>query len=156
MLSGIDHSATNERAGVSAIFREARENAGLSHRELASMLGTSAAAIWDIETFDDELFECYSPVEVRLMATALGTDAAKLLKCASSEAPITGAELVDAIYQRLSASGESIKDFENRVGWRVQELLDSPEHLLSDVTIDGLQWLCEALQLDWRRVIAGL
>lgn len=155
-MTDIESSEDKSRSGVNVAFREAREAAGLSQRELASMLGTSAAAIGDIESYEEELFECYSPLEVQLMASTLGTDAATLLKCSNAVDAISGEQLIGLINDRLQTSKESIEAFECRVGWRIRDLLDSPESLLSDLTIDGLQWLCDALQIDWQRVIKGL
>lgn len=148
--------STHSRKGVGATFRKARELAGLSGRELASLLGTSAAAIRDIEEQDDELFSRYSPLEVGLMASALETSATRLVHCTGDISPVSGAELINRISDQIQKSRETIEAFENRVGWRIDGLLDSPEHLLADLTVDALQWLCEGLKIDWRQVMAGL
>jgi len=39
---------------------------------------------------------------------------------------------------------------------KLRERLDPPEKLLEDLTLDGLQWLCRELHIDWRRVLAAL
>jgi transcriptional regulator with XRE-family HTH domain len=155
-MGAAEPSPSSASAGISAAFREAREKAGLSERELASLLGTSATAIRDIESLDGELFGHYSPADLRLMASALGTTPGLLLHITPVAPPVTGAELINRIRDRLETSPETIAAFEDRVGWRIAELLDSPEHLLSDLTVDGLQLLCAGLNTDWRQVLAGL
>jgi hypothetical protein len=31
--------------------------------------------------------------------------------------------------------------------------IDPPQRLLEDMTVDGLQWLCRELRIDWRRAL---
>jgi transcriptional regulator with XRE-family HTH domain len=146
----------HSRAGIADAFRRLREAAGWSPRELAAALGTSTPAIHDLESQDDEMFRLYSPREVSLIAAVLGTDAVTLLHCPTTEPPISGSQLLEMIQRQLAATCKTLTSFENRAGWRLEPLLDSPDHLLADLTVEALQWLGAALGIDWRRVIAGL
>lgn len=144
------------RAGIGAAFRDARDAAGLSQRELATLLGTSAAAIHDIEANDDELFRSYSLAELGLIAGVLGREVAQLLNCETQEPPIHVAGLIQQIRRQSEESPATIKEFENSIGWRMTGLIESPETLMADLTVEGLQRLCAAVELDWRRVARGL
>lgn len=146
----------HSRTGAASIVRSLREAAGLSPTGLASMLGTSTATIRDLETNDDELFRCYSVSELCLVAAVLDVEPVTLLNCPTAEPPITGTQLVEMIRQQLTSTHEALTSFEDRVGWRLEPLLGSPDQLLSDLTIEALQGLSAALGIDWRRVIAGL
>ena len=48
--------------------------------------------------------------------------------------------------------GVTLEQFEDAVGWRLSACIEPPERLLEDMTVDGLQWLCRELHIDWRRV----
>jgi transcriptional regulator with XRE-family HTH domain len=145
----------HSRAGSAARFRELREGLGLSQRELASVLGTSASAILDLETNDDELFVRYSAREVCLIASALGVGPLDLLNRPTAEPPITGEEFLAILRQCGEIREGCMTEFEDRTGGRITVQLESPDHLLADLTVDALQRLCETLAIDWRRVMAG-
>lgn len=156
MSTTASQSGASVRAGIAAGFRKAREAAGMSARELASLLGTSSAAILDLETNDEELFVRFSLAECQLIVEALGIPPAKLLQCESEEPPISLDELRAALQAWIAAAPPSLAEFEARAGWRVSRLLAAPELLSTDVTLDALEQLCAGAGVDWRRVIAGL
>ena len=43
--------------------------------------------------------------------------------------------------------------FEEVVGWSLGECIDAPGRLLDYLSVDGLQWLCRELRVDWRRAL---
>ena len=46
-----------------------------------------------------------------------------------------------------------VEQFEDAVGWRLSACMDPPEKVVEDLSIDGLQWLCRELRIDWRRAL---
>lgn len=156
MLPAIDQPSPVHGKGVSETFREAREIAGLSQRELASILGTSSNAVAEIESNETELAERYSAADLQLMASALGVGPTDLLGCPTDENPITVEQLFDStnLVERQERGG--IADFEAKIGWRLDQLQNAPDLLRSDLTLSALQELCTHLHVDWQRVVKGL
>ena len=60
------------------------------------------------------------------------------------------------IREECRKRGVTLEQFEDAVGWRLSQCMDPPERLLEDMTLDGLQWLCRELGIDWHRVILSL
>jgi transcriptional regulator with XRE-family HTH domain len=137
-------------------FREFREKAGLSHDEAASKMGISSPAVWDIESFEDDLPSCYSPIEAKNFCRVLGIHPVALFGGEISNSPISANQLVLLIHEKCRQQNISLEQFENVVGWRLSACIVPPEHLLEDISIDGLQWLCRELEIDWLRVISSL
>jgi transcriptional regulator with XRE-family HTH domain len=137
-------------------FREFRERAGLSHDEAACQMGISSSSVWDIESIEDELSSVYSPSEVQRFSQVLGVLPIELFGANISDSPISAVELVRLIHEQCRLRSFSLEQFENTVGWRLNACIQPPEHLLEDLSIDGLQWLCRELEVDWHRVISSL
>ncbi|HZR20771.1 MAG TPA: helix-turn-helix transcriptional regulator, partial [Verrucomicrobiae bacterium] len=137
-------------------FRELRERAGLSIDEIARRIGVQSPCIWDIESFEDEITSCYSPIEVQRFCKALGANPAELFQVATTEPAVSAAELVERIHAECERRDVTLEEFENVVGWRLGQCMRPPERLLEDMSLDGLQWLCRELDIDWRRVILSL
>jgi transcriptional regulator with XRE-family HTH domain len=145
-----------DTASPSKRFQEFRERAGLSHEEAASRMGISAPSVWDIESFESELTECYSPSEVRRFCEAMGTRPRDLFEVTTAEPVVSASELADRIRAECNKRGITLEQFEDAVGWRLTESIDPPERMLEDMSLDGLQWLCRELGIHWHRVILGL
>lgn len=137
-------------------FKACRERAGLSHEEVAHQFGSSPECIWDIEAVDRELAACYSPAEVGRFAKILRAPAVELFGCSGSGTPLSAHELVALIRVECARRSVSLEQFEEAVGWRLSACIDPPSRLLEDITIDGLQWLCEELRVDWHRVVLAI
>jgi hypothetical protein len=137
-------------------FQQARERLGLSCDELAKKLGIPMPCVRDIEMHSDELSSVYSPSEIKRFCDVLGLHPVELLGIETRETPIGPEELVQRIHDDCRSHGRTLEQFEDAVGWRLTDLLDPPERLLESMTIDGLQWLCQELAIDWRRVIMTL
>jgi hypothetical protein len=137
-------------------FREFRERAGLSHDELAWRSGVSSSCIWDIESQDDELSSCHSPRQVQQFCQLLGIRPIELFGGDFAESSITAIELVRLIHKECQSRGITLEQLEDAVGWRLSACIEPPEKLLEDMTVDGLQWLCRELAVNWRRVILSL
>lgn len=137
-------------------FRQARERMRLTQDELAARSGVPSAGIWDIEAFEDDLTSCYSPKDVQRLCRVLGIPPVALFGDAVVEPPVSTSDLVHRIYAECTLRNISLAEFEDVVGWRLAECIVPPERLLEDMTIDGMQWLCRELRIDWRRVLLTL
>jgi hypothetical protein len=125
----------------------------LSVDEVASRTGFSAASIWDIESYPDELFLVYSPIEIRTFSEVLGVRPVELLAIETSEPRIAAAELVQRIQECCQLRRVTLEQFEDAVGWRLAACMESPELLLQELTVDALRCLCRELAVDWQRVL---
>ncbi len=134
-------------------FRQLRERAGLSENEAGQKIG---ASVWDIEAFEDELTSCYSPAQVRKFCRVLQARPAELVAVNTSEPSVSAQEPVGLIHEECRKRGVTLEQFEDAVGWQLGQCMDPPERLLEGMTLDGLQWLCRELGIDWHRVILSL
>jgi hypothetical protein len=125
----------------------------LSPHELAAKSGVSDAGIWDIEAFEGDLTCCYSPRDVQKFCRVLEIRPVELFGSEISEPSISPSELVRLIHEECRSRGVTLEQFEDAVGWRLSACIEPPERLLEDMTVDGLQWLCRELRVDWRRAI---
>lgn len=137
-------------------FKEARERLGLSPDELATRSGVSAAGIWDIESCESDLTRCYSPRDIQQFCRVLGIRPIDLFGGDIAEPAVSACDLVQRIHEECQSRGVTLEQFEDAVGWRLSQCIEPPEYLLEDITIDGLQWLCRELRIDWRRVLLSL
>jgi hypothetical protein len=133
-------------------FREARERVGLSPDDVATRSGISSASVWDIEMCDGDLTECYSLKELHQFCGVLSIRPIDLFEDNISEPAISASELAGRIHEECRLRDVTLEQFEDAVGWRLSQCIEPPERLLDDMTIDGLQWLCRELRIDWRRV----
>lgn len=137
-------------------FRKFRERAGLSHEEAAQQMGISVASVWDIESFDDEIAELYSPSQVRQFCRVLGVLPAELFGIETTEPPVPATELARLIQEECHSRSITLEQFEDAAGWCLSQCIEPPERLLEDMTVEGLRWLCQELRIDWQRVVLSL
>jgi hypothetical protein len=142
-----------DEIGPNIRFRQARELRGLSPEEVAGQCDISSSCIWDIELCDGDLTNCYSPDEIRRFCRVLGVHPVELFGEKISESTVSADELVERIREECRLRGVTLDQFEDVVGWRLSACMEPPEMLLNDLSIDGLQWLCRELRIDWRRVL---
>ena len=138
---------------LSKRFRELRERAGLSEKEAERQMGIS---VWDIEAVEDELTCGHSPAEVRKYCQILGARPSELFGISTTEPAVSAEELVALIAAECRKRGVTLEQFEDAVGWRLDQCMAPPQRLLEDMTLDGLQWLCRELGIHWHRVILSL
>lgn len=138
---------------ISSRFRELRERAGLTIEEAARRMDVSP---WHIETDDAEFTCSYSPSDARRFCRVLDVRPAELFGIETTEPPIPAAELVRLIHQQYRSRGLTLEQFQDIVGWRLSACMEPPERLFEEMSIDGLQWLCRELGIDWHRVILSL
>lgn len=137
-------------------FREFRERACLTLDEAARQMGTSSPSVWDMQSCDEEISQCYSPSQVRLFCRVLGIRPSELFAVETAESPVSAAELARLIHEQCRFRSVTLEQFEDAVGWRLSACIEPPERLLEDMSIDGLQWLCRELGIHWHRVILSL
>ena len=146
--------AHNVNANIPHIrFREARERLGLSESELATQSGLFDAATCDIEAREGDLTVCYSPSDLRKFCQVLRIHPVELFGGEISEPVVSADELVRLIHEECRSRGMTLEQFEDAVGWRLSACIEPPQRLLEEMTVDGLQWLCRELRIDWRRVL---
>lgn len=142
----------------SARFKYFRERAGLSMGEVAEKMGGGFIdmGVWDIEAYDDELFSVYSPRQVLRLSQIINTTPQELMNLHSSEPPVTATELVQFTNRVCVTRGISLDQLEDKVGWHLSRMIEPPELLLQDMSLEGIIDLCKELQIDWVRVIDGM
>jgi hypothetical protein len=147
-----------EITSVASRFRQFRERVGLSHDQVAAQVGLEigASCIWDIEADDNELASCYSSTEVQLFCHLLRITPAELFGIQISEPPIFAEELAPLIHRECQERNITLQQFEDSVGWHLAGSMTPSERLLAHMSVDGLQWLCRELHIDWRRIILSL
>ena len=134
-------------------FREAGERLGLSQEEVAAQSGVADAGVWDIEACEGDLTGCYSPRDVQKFCRVLGIRPVELFGEEISEPVVSADELVRRIHEECRSRGITLEQFEDAVGWRLSACIEPPGRLLEDMTVDGLQWLCRELRIDWRTAL---
>jgi transcriptional regulator with XRE-family HTH domain len=137
-------------------FKEARERVGLSIDDVAIRSGVESLSICDIEEIEGDLTRGYSPKEVQQLCQAVGIRPIELFANIISEPAVSAEDLIELIDAEIKSRRITLEQFEDAVGWKLSELMQSPRRLLEDISIDGLQWLCRELRIDWRRVMVGL
>jgi hypothetical protein len=93
---------------------------------------------------------------VHRFSLVLGVRPIQLFGADTSEASVSADELVRLIHEQCRSRAVTLEQFEDLVGWRLRSCIEPPERLLEDITIDGLQWLCRELGIDWYRVLLDL
>jgi len=142
-----------DAVSVGSRFREFRQRADLSEEEASSKMGISVSCLWDIESFESDLSCCYSPNELRKFCRVLKIQSSELFSVESKGPPISAEGLVRLIHEQCRLRGMTLEQFEDVVGWQLSACIEPPGALLENLSIDGLQWLCRELGVDWHRVI---
>jgi hypothetical protein len=140
-------------------FRQLREKKRLLVDDIvqnSNVPGFGTSAIYDLEQCDGDLESCYSGVQLAKFCRVLGIRAVDLFASNFDETPISVETIVDLIRKECATRNISIEEFENNVGWQLVQFLERPQTLLENMTIDGLQWLCRELRIDWLRVLESI
>jgi cytoskeletal protein RodZ len=93
---------------VATRFREFRERAGLSEREASRQIGISLSCLWDIENFEGDLPQCYSPAELKKFCRMLGINPCELFGVENKEPSISALELARLIYEQMPFARDHI------------------------------------------------
>src|SRR5690606_15442075 len=111
-------------------LREARERAGLTLQELSERTGLSYDRLFDVESYDDELWSTMSVADVAALAGALALSPRELV-APDGEAAGLGVlapqDLVRSIREHLDRRGMELASFEAEVGWEVGGVMTDPK-----------------------------
>ncbi len=143
-------------ASTSTRFRIARERAGLSIADTAARAGIFESCVWDLESHNDELMSVYCAADLQRFAGVLSIAPWELVDAEGRDEPISADELAAAILGHCRVRKVTLEDFGDAVSWDVSKVVNTPQLLLSDISLDGIQDICRELGVDWRRFISGL
>jgi hypothetical protein len=144
------------RPPVARRIAEARERLALSGADLAVRLRMPLPSYWDLELHDDEVFLALSLRELCALADALLISARSLVSddpFATIVGSLTPSDLVAVIRRRLAAVGSDVDVLSEELGWELAAVLNEPDRIWDDWTLDGLRDVCARLGLDWRAVL---
>jgi transcriptional regulator with XRE-family HTH domain len=144
--------STVDRNGLAygARLKRARESAGKSPNQMASIVGVSVPAYYDWEEAEGDINMTASLGELVKLASTLGVRTAALFEDdGCNERPIPPERLCARIKAHLDAASMSIAQFEDRVGFVIQPALDDPAKVL-EWNVDCLRFVCGEIGLDWR------
>lgn len=144
------------------IIRERRESLGISHEEMAAAMGLSAV-YYDLEDFDTEVFRCVSLAELLRLCDVLritpkdifeGSSSPSEIPPPRSKYPVGGlASLRPLIAAELARTGETVCEFEDRVGWSgMSEFLSGAASGLG-WNVYELSCVCDGCGADWLDVL---
>ncbi len=140
-------------------LRQARERKGWSIHEAATQVAensiTSRANYYDIEQCEGDLTSCCSLNEISRISKLLNVHPRDLF-CDEKPAVISISDVVKNIQKHGVEKKIPINEFEDIVGWRVEDCLTNPAKVLNEWNIDCLLDVSRELNIDWRCVIAGL
>jgi DNA-binding XRE family transcriptional regulator len=142
--------------GLASRIRGLRERLGMSQGEMAALLDMTDMSYFDLEVHDDELEAVPSLDQVRRLAAVFGITTAELVAEPAQAAPagrIRYVDLVDRMRSHVNAAGLSMAEFEDQVGWALEDFLASEHQALRSYNLDFLKDLCSSLGLDWREAL---
>ena len=118
------------------------------------MAGMNRPSYYDLETCQDELTMTISLRELKRLCEALQIPAINLFadRPQSEAERISPKELAGRIEQYVQLHTMSISEFENKVGFEIEECLKRPDGVL-DWNIDCLRAVCGELGLDWHAAL---
>jgi transcriptional regulator with XRE-family HTH domain len=136
--------------GTAAQIRAFRIRAGKTRAEMAKSLGLNEAWYGDLEQRDEELASTLTLFQAIELASALGVRLRDLVPGSPAPGELIGLmELPDVIRARISRDGISIEQLEARIGWDLEEFLDSPLQVATELPIVFLQAIATHLDISW-------
>jgi transcriptional regulator with XRE-family HTH domain len=140
---------------VSSRLRQARERVKLSQESIAARLGILPSEYWDIESYNDEAFTCFSVDQLSQLSAIIGVSVDELLFGSPEPEPpvrtsftVLAGRLVDL----AEAKGLTVEQLSDQLGWDLAEVVTSPESL-GTFNIAGLRSVCDAIGIDWRTAL---
>ncbi len=134
-------------------IRRLRKKIGKTDVDMASLLGMSVDSYCDLETHDDELTTVPTIQQVKLLSDILGVSTINILvRNNSSTNPITNIsyeELVTKTKEYIVANCANQLEFEDRVGWCLNDFFAGQDNAWNNYPIEFLQDLCGILNINW-------
>ena len=136
--------------GIAARIRNHRVRAGKSSSEVAQCLGLNDAWYHDLEHDDAEFASTLTLFQAIELASALGVSLRDLLNEEESVgASIALMDLPKLIEAHVARAGISVEQFEDQLGWELQDFMQSPLKVAAESPILFLQAVAEHLGIDW-------
>jgi transcriptional regulator with XRE-family HTH domain len=142
--------------GFAQRIRALRLKSGRSESELADSLGVTRQAYADLERFDSEVDSVISTHQALNLARLLDTDIAALLGESAEAAPVPIAAVRAALIAQLERSPDSREALEDAIDWDIGPFLEAGAEWSTVYTLEFLRRLATLVDLDWRRLLAGL
>lgn len=152
-------------------IRERREELGKTSKEMATHIGLSLEAYYDLEAYDGEVWSVLSIREVRLLCEALCLRFDELFcsvepphklfhplesPCNYPLAMVTSLDtLAQKITQDITTRGQNIEQWSTFAGWDVSHLLQSPESGW-ELPIDCFRDICQTCHVEWFSLLQAI
>jgi transcriptional regulator with XRE-family HTH domain len=144
-------------ASTAERIRELRLESGRTESELAAALGLTPDAYANLERFDSEIDSTLSISQALQLAGLLGTHIVELM--GEGEAPgaaVPIAKVRAALAAQIARSPDSREALEDAVDWDLGPFLEAVRDWPTVYTLDFLRRLAALVDIDWRRLLAGL
>ena len=110
----------------------------------------------DLELHDDEVFLALSLRELCALANLLRISARTMLSGDPQVARIgnvSPGDVVATIRHRLATDGSDVHALSEELGWALAGVLQEPDRIWDDWSLEGLRDVCARLGLDWRAML---
>ena len=137
------------------LLQEARERAGKTIEEMASLLGLSREWYNDLEMYDDEIRDTISLRQLVTLSHALRLDLVDFFSDGASKpaASVSLDALAEKINEHLAAHNLTVAEFEEAVGWELANCLTEPGQFMN-FNLEGLRDVSRPLGIDWRALLS--
>ena len=136
---------------------QARERLQLRPQEVANAISMNRPSYWDLETVEDEIANAVCLRQIVALCNLLKLSPWELFtgfaQANDSEQTMNAQALVQLIPDHLIAKKLTLPEFEDKVGWRVEEVLSNPDLALESWGLDCLRNVCAELGVNWLVVL---
>lgn len=145
-----EDASSRQWPAVADRIRAARQRGGLTGAQVAEQVGITSGSYYDVEARDDETFTVLSIADIVRLGKVLNLSLGELLfgRSGPEKQGVTFAEIADRLRNRLAASGLSVEEFGEKVGWGVGDVLSNPEALW-EFNLVGLRDVSKVADVDW-------
>ncbi len=138
-------------------IKELRLKSGRTESELADALGLTTDAYADLERYDSEIDSTLSISQALQLADLLGAPIVELLGEGDAHAAaVSIATVRAALATQIAHSPDAREALEDAIDWDLGPFLEAPREWTTVYTLDFLRRLAALVDLDWRRLLAGL
>lgn len=131
-------------------LRALRIRAGKSRLEMVQRLGIDPAWYEDLEQKDGELAATLTLFQATQLASLLGVRLRELFDAQScAPPPMSLVDLPGRIRSHAAQTRMSIEALESRIGWGLQDFLDSPVTVAAELPVAFLMSIAGELGFDW-------
>lgn len=142
--------------GYAVKIRQLRLAVGRSEKEMAESIGINLPSYYDLESYDEEVIDCLSLKELKQMCEVLKIAPVDLLSDAAKNNSrlnhLSFTEFTEMVKKHIESKGITVSEFEDRVGWEIEELLNHPESVWQR-NVQFLKDTCSVLGVDWLSVV---